>query len=138
MSMSRVLMLKTVLICKVCTVHKSASQDLFAKPYLEKRKYFAPPPPTTYKNCIRVPVPWVVACWLGGTPLFEKDWYIRTLLRILQAEIENTNPLLKNLPWLSRKNFSSFLRVSTVTTKTVKYGNEFTEILRKHILKHTL
>ena len=39
--------------------------------------------------------------------------YIRTLLRTLQAGIENTKPLIKNLSRLLRKNLGP-LRVSTV------------------------
>ena len=49
----------------------------------------------------------------GYTRLLEKDLYIRTLLRTLQAGIENNNQLLKNLSWLLRKNLASFMRVST-------------------------
>ena len=40
--------------------------------------------------------------------------YMRTLLRILQARIENTNPLIMNLSSLLRKDLSSFMRLSIV------------------------
>ena len=40
--------------------------------------------------------------------------YVRTLLRTLQVGIENTNPLIKNLSRLLRKNLCSSVRVSTV------------------------
>ena len=50
--------------------------------------------------------------WYTG--LFEKWWYIRTLLRALQAGIENANQVGKNSSRLLRKNLGSFMWVSTV------------------------
>jgi len=40
--------------------------------------------------------------------------YIRTLLRTLQAGIQNTNPQIKNLSRLLRKNQGSFMQISTI------------------------
>ena len=37
--------------------------------------------------------------------------YIRTLLKTIQAGINNTNPLIKNLSRLLRKNLGSFMQV---------------------------
>ena len=65
----------------------------------------------------------VIACLPGShvclgiiscPPIIEKDWYIRTLLRSLQAGIENANQLLKNLSRLPRKCPGSCMRDSTV------------------------
>ena len=42
-----------------------------------------------------------------------KGWYIKTLLRTLQAGIENVNQLLKNLSRLLRINLGSSMQVST-------------------------
>ena len=49
---------------------------------------------------------------MWGTTLLEKDWSIKTLLRILQARIVNTNQLIKNISRLPWKNPGSFMRVS--------------------------
>ena len=40
--------------------------------------------------------------------------YIRTLLRTLKARIKNTDPLIKNLSRLLRKNLGHFMWVSIV------------------------
>ena len=44
----------------------------------------------------------------------EHVLFIRTLLRALKAGIKNTNPLIKNLSRLLRKNPVCFMWVSTV------------------------
>ena len=67
----------------------------------------------------------------GCTGLFEKDWYIRTLLRALQGAIGNANQLLKDLSRLLRKNLSSFMRVSTLFQEAM---NE----LRKKVFKEAI
>ena len=64
----------------------------------------------------------------GCTLLFEKDWYIRTLLRTLQARIENTNQLLKNLSRLRRRSLCSFMGVSTVSS-TSRLSNRYSHVL---------
>ena len=70
--------------------------------YRIKREYLCPPLAlvikykiTINKNCkgITVPggyslFPGVMCSLWGPTRLFEKDWYIRALLRTIQAEIE--------------------------------------------------
>ena len=65
----------------------------------------------------------VIACLPGShvclgitscLPIIEKDWYIRTFSRSLQAGIENANQLLKNLSMVPRKCLGSFMWVSTV------------------------
>ena len=45
--------------------------------------------------------------------------YVRTLIRMLQAGIENINPLIKNLFRFLWKNLCSFLWVSTVVHQFV-------------------
>ena len=40
--------------------------------------------------------------------------YRRTLLRTLKAGIENTNPIIKKLSRLLKKNLRSFMRISAV------------------------
>ena len=43
-----------------------------------------------------------------------------SLLRTLQTGIKNTNPLIKNLSRLLRKNLGAFMRVSTVSDLSLK------------------
>ena len=64
----------------------------------------------------------IVPLW-GCTPLFEKDWYIRILLRTVQAGNENCNQLLKNLYRLFRKNLGSFMQVSSVSPVPIIFIN---------------
>ena len=52
--------------------------------------------------------------------MFEKDWHIRTLLRAVQAEIENSNQLFKNLPRLLKKSVGSYMQASTVSNIQVR------------------
>ena len=128
-------MLRTVLMCKACTVFKSTSQVFSTKTFKKREISCAPPLTlvtlnkiTIYKNCTSIAVPWghglsdrvIRLPWhdimppMGCTPQFEKDWYILVLLRTLQAGIENTSHLLKSLSRLPRKNSGSFICFSTV------------------------
>ena len=129
-------MLKTMLMCKACAVYKNASKLFLQSPTKEKESILRPlalmttDEITIYKSCVSIPFPWRCSLFAGVipalasdgapwgcTPLFDKDWYIGDLLRALQAGIENSNQLRKNLSRLPRENLGAFMRLSTVSGK---------------------
>ena len=70
--------------------------------------------------------------------------YVRNVLRILQAGIKNTNPLIKNAPRLLRKNLGSLMRVFTALEIEFhlyyfEYNNDILSIFgqQKHLILET-